>query len=226
MIKNIIIDSKEPDWVKNLQFDAPTAVAELTAGDVWINTDNGIVIIERKTGNDFVNSIADGRATNQAYKMRQISPHSYVVITDQIHPTKDNKTLLYVNGNWERREWHYNAIQGQILTIQELGVHIVYAACEGDFLSCCLRIANRSRDHVIIEPKREGYVLNPSEIFLSSLPNIGVKKAKELLEIFPNVSTALYWLTNLDDKEAKKVTGIGKKTKEKILAALGEPIRI
>lgn len=226
MIKNVIIDSKEPKWVQELDFGAPISINSLTAGDVWLNTDSGIVIIERKTAGDLLNSITDNRATNQSHKMRQISPYSYVVITDQIHPAKDGKTLIYEDGKWVRREWYYNAIQGQILTIQELGIHVIYAAGENDFLSCCIRLAGRSREPVVIAPRRESYVLNPSEVFLSSLPNIGVKKAKELLETFPNVSTALYWLTNLDDKGLEKVAGIGKKTKEKILNALGEPIEL
>jgi len=43
-IQAVQIDSREPEWVRNLQFGSvPTAVTPLPAGDIWVATDDNAV---------------------------------------------------------------------------------------------------------------------------------------------------------------------------------------
>ena len=181
-----------------------------------IGSDDKLLIIERKTAMDFVNSIKDGRLFNQVARAKQITPYVYVVIVGSILPAPRNKT--YINGNLTG--WDYAAIQGVMLSIQELGASIVFCADENDFLPCMVRLANRSRGDVIVMPVREAAIFGGAENVLASLPGIGAKKAADLLQHFPNVGSALWFLTDIDDKQTK-IPGIAENTKRNIVRLLG-----
>jgi len=60
-IATAIIDSREPQWVQELTFgDVPTAVAALDYGDLHVLCeDDCTLVIERKTPDDFLNSLKE-----------------------------------------------------------------------------------------------------------------------------------------------------------------------
>ncbi len=62
-IATVIIDSREPKWVQELSFGGvPTAVAQLDYGDLHVLCeDDCMLIIERKTPDDFLNSLRNER---------------------------------------------------------------------------------------------------------------------------------------------------------------------
>lgn len=226
-MKAILIDSREPDHIKKIKFGCPLMVQTLETGDLHIATDDDkLLIVERKTANDFVSSIKDGRLFNQVARAKQLTPYVYVVVVGSILPARNNKTII--NGNVTG--WDYAAIQGVMLSIQELGASIVFCADDNDFLPCIVRLANRSRDSVPVMPVREANIFGGAENVLASLPGIGVKKAVDLLGHFPNVGSALWFLTDIDDKETK-IPGIAENTKKNIVKLLGgklnfEPIGV
>ena len=216
-MKACIIDSREPDHIKHINFGCPSMVQTLETGDLHIATDDDkLLVIERKTAGDFVNSIKDGRLFNQVARAKQITPYVYVVIVGTILPASHGKT--YINGNLTG--WDYSAIQGVMTSIQELGVVIVYCADDNDFLPCIVRLANRSRGDVIVMPVREAAIFGGAENVLASLPGIGAKKAADLLKHFPNVGSALWFLTDIDDVQTK-IPGIAENTKKNIVKLLG-----
>ena len=61
-ISAVICDSREPQWVQNLQFDGiPKTVEFLEQGDLMAATDEGeLILVERKTPDDFLNSLKQG----------------------------------------------------------------------------------------------------------------------------------------------------------------------
>jgi Fanconi anemia group M protein len=216
-MKAAIIDSREPDHIKRLNFGCPSMVQTLETGDLHIATDDDkLLVVERKAAMDFVNSIKDGRLFNQVARAKQITPYVYVAIVGSILPAKHGKT--YINGNLTG--WDYSAIQGVMLSIQELGASIVFCADENDFLPCMVRLANRSRDVIPVMPVREATIFGGAETILASLPGIGAKKATDLLKVFPNVGTALWFLTDLDSSE-QKIAGIADGTKQNIIKVIG-----
>ena len=211
-------------------------VQTLETGDLHIATDDDkLLIVERKTANDFVSSIKDGRLFNQVARAKQLTPYVYVVIVGSILPAKHGKT--FVNGNLTG--WDYAAIQGVMLSIQELGAAIVFCADDNDLLLCIARLANRSRDIVPIMPVREsiifggpfnnktqnGVVLTSLQktgaSILTSLRGIGPHKAMQLMEIFQNAGTALQFLTDLSDSNDLKFAGIADGTKQNIVDDFG-----
>ena len=216
-MKAVICDSREPDHIKRLNFGCPSMVQTLETGDLHIATDDDkLLIVERKAAMDFVNSIKDGRLFNQVARAKQITPYVYVVIVGSILPAKGGKT--YINGNLTG--WDYAAIQGVMVSIQELGVIIIYCADDNDFVAAVVRLANRSRDVIPVMPVREAAIFGGAENVLASLPGIGVKKAADLLKMFPNVGMALWFLTDVDDTQTK-IPGIAENTKKNIVKLLG-----
>lgn len=218
MINGVLIDQREPAWVQNLRFgDAPTAVTMLDCGDLHAACADGVVlVIERKTPEDLLASIGDGRLFNQAASMAATSPWSYVVITGIIQPGLNGKTLMA----YAETGWDYAAVQGALVTVQELGVKVVFAANESDFAACVMRLAKRGRGQVAIKPARQAQLLSPGAQVLSSLPGIGLDRALDLLKQFPNAAYALAYLT-APDWPGEHITGIGNGVRAGVRRALG-----
>lgn len=235
-ILSIRIASNEPDWVKGLDFDAPTAIDNIDAGDLQILTsDNRLLLVERKTSNDFLNSIADNRLQNQIVKMKAISPWCYVVITGSLPFDPQSRKMIVGK---EISGWHVNAIQGFIRTLRELGAFVEQCASDGissfpnarylviggneenAFAEHIKEIASRDRDEVKIKPLRDFQVLNDGERILSACRGIGWEKTQRLLEFCKTPAWALSYLTRLGESG---VPGITDNTKLAIRQDLGLP---
>lgn len=82
-ISAIIIDSREPDWVKQLNFgDIPTSVQLLEQGDLMAASNDGeLILIERKTPDDFLNSLKSDRLMLQLANMLTVTRWAYLMIT-------------------------------------------------------------------------------------------------------------------------------------------------
>ncbi len=214
---SIIIDQREPDHIKNLKIpNAQTVVSMLDCGDVWIATeDNQLLIVERKTPDDLLGSIKDGRIFEQCHRMKQQTQWAYVVITGTIYPGANGKAWA----GQRETGWDYNAVEGALLTIQELGVFVIHCKSDLDFGPTIERLANRSRGMLSIGCARSSSVLSDGEVMLSSLPGIGYEKVKKLLGYFKTPAEALAWLTWIGGDISG--LGIGDGIKSNVKKALG-----
>src|SRR5690242_17171172 len=160
-ISAVMIDQREPDGIKALTFGGvPTSVTLLDTGDLHVVCDDGtLLLVERKTGGDFLNSLKDNRVFRQCDNMRRITPWSYLVITGDFQRGPNGKVIA------ERETgWSWNAVMGALLTIQELGVFVTFAAGEVDFESCIMRLAARSHEpEKLLPPERPGVSMSLSE---------------------------------------------------------------
>lgn len=212
-IVSVIIDSREPTWVHGANFNAPSQTALLPAGDVMVATgDNEILLIERKSPDDLLSSIADGRLLQQALAMKEQTTWAYVCITGALYPDS--------SGNVNGTLWRYSALQGALLSVQEVGVHVVYCDGEKDFAPCVQRLAARDRGPMHVEPRRLANVYGEGQALLASLPGIGPDRAVSLIKELPSVAWALVYLTG-DWPGENKVPGIGAGTKARVRRALG-----
>ncbi len=210
-ITAVMIDSREPDFFKNLKFGGiPTTVTMLDTGDVLAVTDDGhTLIIERKTPDDFLNTLKDDRLFPQMSRMVEarnqqiaagetITHWPYLVITEPLTANHDGKVITDrgVTG------WGWASVMGTILSIQELGVYVVFANGQNDYQDCILRIGKRTRNpEMKIMPARIPNVLGPKATFLASLPGIGIERVQELLDWSDhNVGHALIGLTDMQIK--------------------------
>lgn len=218
----IMIDQREPEWVQQLAFGGvPTCVTLLDHGDVLATaTDGELIAIERKTGDDFLNSLADDRLLGQLVGMRKVTPWSYLVVTGTFRRAADGK-LLSDRG---ATGWGWAAVQGALLSCQELGVFVTFAANDAEFEATVLRIVRRNRSpEMVIAPPRVARLLSPGEAMLAALPGIGIEKVNRLLEYAGYPGAALAYLTDRQLQRGEHVPGIGSLTKQNVRRALELP---
>lgn len=213
-MKSIIIDQREPQQIQRLTWGTtPVAVSLLDAGDLWIAADDdNLVIVERKTPDDFLGSIKDGRLFEQCIRMKTISPWCYLIITGALYCLPSG----YIQTGNRETGWKAESVEGAKISVQELGVSIVECK-ELEYPAWVERLANRDRSSIRAGAIRNGYILSPGETCLTALPGIGLDKAQLLLEC-NSPARALEYLTRQD---LNGIAGIGPKTKENAKRALG-----
>lgn len=220
-ITMIMVDSREPSWVHDLKFGgAMKMVTALDYGDAWATANNGdMICIERKAPNDLLGSIKDNRLFNQIAGIRAKTPWAYLVVTGVLTATVQGKVIAdeRVSG------WDWNSVQGALVTVQEMGVRVVYCQSDNDYEATVCRLCSRDRKpEFIIEPLAQPKFMSPGEIMLTALPGIGLERAQTLLREFDNrPCDALAWLTWHRWHEDHPIAGIGQGIKRGVRAALG-----
>lgn len=196
MIGGIQIDSREPTWIQQLKFNGiPTVVEYMEHGDLMAACDDGTIIyIERKTPDDFLGSLKDGRLFPQLAPLCSFSRWSYLMITGDLQRGTDDKVITDrgVTG------WSWKAVQGAILSIQEMGVMVTFCAGDSDYEAAVLRLGNRNHEDVInLVPPRFPRVISNKEAIIAALPGIGIERLPLVMEAAGNnPSVALQILTD------------------------------
>lgn len=221
----IWVDSNEhshhPEHMKKFhQMGAMCQVKSLDY-DFKIATPDGFMLkVERKTPNDFLESIKDRRLFNQVSRLVEGGGFPYVIIEGVFFPDPDG--FVWFDGQTRKFQW--SSLQGALISVQELGVSIVY---DQDFHGAVGRLVSRSRSMVKIPPRREPYVFSEQETIMMSLPGVGSKKAIEYLELSNhNVAVALTMLTAPHDGKKNYVPGWGKKSRDNLVNVLGGSVEI
>ncbi len=217
-ISAIIIDSREPDWVKQLNFgDIPTSVQLLEQGDMMAASNDGeLILVERKTPDDFLNSLKSDRLMLQLANMLTVTRWAYLMITGEFK--------LGVNGEVVTSRvtgWNWDAVQGAILSIQEMGVYVVHCQGDEDYEAAIIRLGNRDRSKVApVPPAKQPHVYTQAEAVLAALPGIGFKRLKPVLDAGGgSPAWAIALLTNLD--EVEKFPGVPYGVRQRIRNVLG-----
>ena len=219
----VSIDTREPKWVQDLQFGgAPKIITAHDCGDVWVATDDmHNLVIERKTPDDFVNSIMDQGVFLQAMRMQQMREETgsipFVMITGQILRNSDGTVFSTLE-----RKFIWNAVQGAKLSIQEMGVLVVECANDTDFEAAVMRLAERSRAEAIkLLPFRKVTILGGGATLLCGLPGIGVDNAGKVLDYCGSAGHALAELSLSEKDSTIKIPGIGPGMRNNIRWAMG-----
>lgn len=157
--------------------------------------------IERKTHSDFISSIIDGRIFEQSKNL------------------KDNfeKSIIVVEGNSDRFI-NENALKGAIASLLvDFGMSIVHTKNPFDTAKIIFWIAKKEQEEnkktisfkVGKKPKE---MKRLQEEIVSGLPGVSSVISKRLLEHFGAVEK----IFRADEKELRKVKGIGKKLSARI----------
>lgn len=223
----VVIDDREPTWIQNLKFGGiPASIMRLDAGDVQVVTSDGAILsIERKTPDDLLNSLKDDRLLPQCARLVQdriddqisgkMTHWPYLVITGPLTATASGKVITPERGE---TAMSYAAVQGALLSIQEMGVMVAWCANDYEFEATVLRLSERKRDEMFLLPPRIPTIVGPGAAFLASLPGIGIERCLQLMNWGNNVPAHI--LSALTDLELE-VPGIGLATKKKIRSVLG-----
>ena len=185
--------------------------------------DGSTLLIERKTPSDLLGSIKDGRLSNQVAGLVGGGGWPYLLIEGLLMCQADYVLWMDSNHDWTQTGWQWASLQGQLLSIQEMGCAIIY---DPDPHNAIKQLIGRSRNDVKVKPRREPYIFSPKEQVLMALPGIGSKKALEFLELFnDNVALALMALTaEYDGKD--RIPGWGKKSRDSLVELLGYPLEV
>lgn len=223
-IEAVILDSREPSWVQNLNFGVPTTVMMMESGDAQVMCSDGVMLlIERKTPEDFLNSLRDERLLPQIARMSDIrlddqlagymGTWPYLVITGEMRIGPNGKVVTSDRGV---TGWDWNAIQGALVTIQEMGVFVMFCG-ETEYQDTIARLAARDRKPIKLLPPKPPQILGAGAAFLAGLPGIGTERVMDLMQWGGNQVGLI--LTAITDPEIQ--TPIGPATRKKIRALLG-----
>ncbi|XRO77567.1 DEAD/DEAH box helicase [Methanocaldococcus sp. 10A] len=193
----IIVDVREKNMAKLLHNYADVELKTLEVGD-YVLSDR--VVVERKTADDFVNSIIDKRLFNQLKNLKKVE-----------------KPLLIIEGeNFSRL--HENAIKGAILSIIfDFGIPIIFTKNAEETADLLIKIAEKEqikeKRAVMVRYGKTTMSLKEQQKFIvESLPDVGGALAERLLKHFKTVENVF----TAKEEELMKVEGVGKERAKKI----------
>ena len=154
--------------------------------------------VERKTINDFLNSIIDKRLINQIIELKK----------------NFDIPLLIIEGTeniYELRNFHPNSIRGMLASIAiDFQTPILYTRNHRDTANLLVIIAKRLEKPrslpSLLKKRKPLTVKQQQEFIVESLPGIGPLISKNLLKKFNTIKS----LINADEKELREVEKIGK----------------
>lgn len=229
----IQIDSREPESIQRLTFGGiPVAQnVYMETGDLIADTDDGHrIIVERKTPDDFLNTLASKEPNHQLFIQlaRMVQPRyeqqangqpltywPYLVITEPFRTTPKGKVIT---GRGETG-WDWRDVSGALLKIQEMGVFVVFADSDADYESCILRIGKRDRSPMMtMLPARVANVLGSKATFIQSLARgVGLDMTVKVLDYYEDdIKQALLSICDLTTDSP-----VGRKTRERIREMFG-----
>ncbi|WP_202319735.1 DEAD/DEAH box helicase [Archaeoglobus neptunius] len=206
----ILVDSRElrSDVVKHLrEFGASIEVTNLETGD-YVLSDR--VAVERKTVDDFVNSITHrDRLFSQIGKLK--SAYS--------------RPVLIIEGDSIYRGLHPNAVRGAIASIAiDFSVPIIQtrdARETAEFILAMARREQEIKERAVVEhvAKTKRTLKEEQEHIVSAISNVGVVIAKNLLDHFQTIER----IATADEDELAKVPKVGRKTAKRIRRVMTTP---
>lgn len=160
------------------------------------------VIIERKTGKDFIGSILDKRLYKQAREMVE----------------SFNKPVIILEGeDIYSSSLHPNAVRGALASLAiDFGIPIIPTRSASETAAMIKRIAMREKkpkQEIPIRTERKPLTREEQQLYIiESLPSVGPVTARKLLEKFGSVKNVM----NSTVEDMIQIEGIGKRTAEKI----------
>ena len=204
----IIADHREyrSPVVRNLTIkDAFVEPQQLNTGDYVLSTRIGV---ERKTVDDFLQSLIDGKLFDQISRLRDAYPRPILIIEG--------------DGLLTKRNISHNAIFGSIVSITvDFGVPIITTKNPLETADLLYIMAKREqRDEkrpIAVRGEKTPMSLREKQQFIvEGLPNVSAVLAKRLLDRFGSIKD----IVNASDEELQEVAGIGKGIASEILEIL------
>lgn len=204
----LIMDDREPSDVMLPAFRHcgcfDVDVLRLTTADYVVND---VLLVERKTLSDLVQSIIDGRLFHQAKRLVEA----------------EHAAALVLEGSFRnlQTEMRWEAIQGALVTVSLFfGLPVLRTRNPDDTARV---LAYAARQQLAVEtdtlvrhgrrPKRKAAL---QSFILQGLPGVGSKRARQLLAHFGSVEGVMSATTDA----LVEVEGLGLQTAERIRAAL------
>ena len=180
----------------------------LDVGDYIVSERIGV---ERKSANDFVKSIVDGRLFDQARRLREVFEKPVMIIEGSL-----SKALKAFN---VRR----SAVQGAYLALGiDMGIVIVFTRSEEESAEIIKRLAIREQEKqggikaISVRKPRLSTVEEWQLYILQCFPHIGPKTARRILEILGSIQR----FCNASPSELARIEGLSEKKAGEIVQIL------
>jgi len=203
--EKLYVDTRElrSETVRILSREYEIVPVQISVGD-YILSDR--VAVERKTVDDFLASIADGRLFDQAKKLKE---------------EYDAPILIIEGDNLFKRNFRESAIYGAIASLAiDFRIPVLFARDPREsakIISAIYRRERAERREVALRKERKPMTIEERQRYIvESLPNVSAKLSKRLLEHFGSVRAVM----DAEVGDLMKVKGIGRKTAEEIYEAV------
>ncbi|MDH5807138.1 MAG: ERCC4 domain-containing protein [Candidatus Methanomethylicaceae archaeon] len=206
----IIVDYREQNSIvvkELINLGAKIEYANLPVGDYLISEE---IIIERKTFNDFINSIIDKRLFEQAKLLSQYY----------------NKPIIIIEGrNQIFRNISEEAIRGAMISIIiDFNLPILWSRDSLETAKFIITLAKREKKDdlrtIFLKDRRRARTPDEErEYIVASLPMVELATAKRLLSYFGSVEKVF----TASESELMKVKGIGPKKAKRIRSIIAGP---
>ena len=208
---DIVIDYREKssgivDLLK--KEDISVEVRKLHFGDYIINHS---ITVERKTAQDFLLSIIDGRLFSQISNLKK----------------NCEKPVLLIEGNPYETDFDFapNAIKGALISINTIWyIPVIFSLSMEDTGDTLILMGRQDENYKDVIPLRGGYRpkrLKTKQLYLlQGLPKVGPMMAKRLMEHFKSVSRIM----SASIEELSEVKGMGRISAGKIREVLDAEI--
>ena len=200
------INSLVPEFLNNM--DKMFVWKKLEVGDYIIETQNHTpIVIERKSAEDYISSLIDGRLNNQLFSLSRNFEISYIIIEGNIFEALKNHENL-----------NRNAILSSMTTVtlkrSPIGkkgvITIIPVENAWDTAYIIKKIDDTIEKNDIFRiPKMQKIEWTHEEraaLFLTAIEGIGPNKAKNLLKKFKSIKN----VANAEIDEISQTNGIGK----------------
>ncbi len=199
---NIIVDNREkssgvPEMLTTEGVNV--SFMQLSIGDYMIDDE---IIIERKTNEDFANSIINGRLFDQCARMVKTGMRSLFIVEGNPFLIKSNISVDAIKGAWLSVSLSWQ-------------IPIVNATDKKDTVGFIITAAKQQLfpyEFIRKKGKKPKTKPNLQQSALQSFPNVGPVLAQRLLKQFGSIKN----IVELSEKSLANVEGIGK-TKAKML---------
>lgn len=206
----VYVDSRElrsgvPKHLREL--GAEVEVKTLDVADYVVSEEVGI---ERKSANDFIQSIIDGRLFDQVERLKRAYEKPVIIIEGQLYGI---------------RNVHPNAIRGAIAAVTlDWGVPILFSSGPEETAQFVYLLAKREQEErkkeVRLRSEKKALTLAERQrLIVEGLPNISATLAKRLLKHFGNVERVF----TATEEELQEVEGIGPKKAREIRKVITAP---
>ncbi|AEM39648.1 ERCC4 domain protein [Pyrolobus fumarii 1A] len=164
----------------------PEALAEMGVAVIYQRLDVGDylvsdeIVFERKTVDDLVRSVFDGRLFDQARRLAETYPKPVIIVEGRFDKL------------WEKTGKAIQVRQALLAVALDYGVRIIYTRDPGDTARVIYYVARREqverKKTVVIHRKPRLSTLREKQLYvLQSLPGVGPRLAEKLLEYFGSV---------------------------------------